>query len=87
MKEFDVMRPYKLNEIAKIDRELKATTFKEMLEKGEDCPEGMKPIGTDGRQYMKKYLEDLDSGEIFNSSQKGRSSSVDRQAKEKAAKE
>ena len=61
------MRPYKLNEIAKIDTEMKAITFKELLEKDEECPEGLKPKGADGKSYMRKFLEDKESGEIFNS--------------------
>jgi len=67
MEEFNLMRPYKLNEIAKIDTEMKAITFKELLEKDEDCPEGLKPYGADGKSYMRKFLEDKESGEIFNS--------------------
>lgn len=66
MKEFDVMRPYKLNEIADIEKEMKAITFKELVEKDQDCPEGLKPSDAEGKSYMKKFLEAKDK-EVYDS--------------------
>lgn len=60
MEEFNLMRPYKLNEIAEIEKEMKAIVFKECLEKDEDCPEALKPCDKEGKSYMKKFLEDMD---------------------------
>lgn len=61
MEEFNLMRPYKLNEIAEIEKEMKAITFKELIKEDQKCPEGLKPEFAEGQQYMKKFLEDKEN--------------------------
>ena len=54
-----LFKPYKLNEISDIDKEMKIITFEKMLESGEYCPEGLRPsyIEGDGRSFMEEYVK------------------------------
>lgn len=55
--EKNLYRPYKLNEIAELEREMKALTFERILANNEECPEGLLPSGVDSKSYMRKYIE------------------------------
>lgn len=55
--EKNLYRPYKLNEIAELEREMKALTFERILANNEECPEGLLPSGVDSKTYMRKYIE------------------------------
>jgi hypothetical protein len=49
MPENNLFRPYKINEIADLEREMKAVTFERLIANNEECPEGLLPRGaTDG---------------------------------------
>ena len=64
-----LFRPYKLNEIAEIEREMKAFTFERILENNEECPEGLIPAGaTDSKSYMRKYIDAKRQDDLYRSS-------------------
>ena len=69
MKETNLFRPYKINEIADLEREMKAVTFERLLANNEDCPEGLLPTGVaDSKAYMRKYIDDKRADDLIKAS-------------------
>lgn len=54
----NLFRPYKMEEISDVDKEMKVITFEKLLSLDEPCPEGLRPhyITDGGRGYMEDFV-------------------------------